>query len=226
VTSGASAYIGLTACGGTFTHVGAGVWRYTFVSDETDASIVTLRVLSGDENRAVVLNFATLAIDANGHPTRLDVEVGSRLDETDALIEAMDALIDAIKAKTDLIGTSGAIVSAPVSTQGKIAQIFIGDDYLNANGRAFSWTIAEPTGFVAATSSCFFGGSNGSGATWLVTGTITDNGSTWTLRFDMTKTDTNLTPGLYEWTVEVKSASGVEHTVSFGGDTKVRRKYT
>ena len=131
----------------------------------------------------------------------------------------------AIKAKTDLIGTSGALVTAPVSSQGTIRQIFIGDDYLSANGRAFQWTIAEPTGFVAATSTCSFGGSNGTDS-WLASGTITDQGSTWLLSFDLTKTNTAVSPGIYEWSVEVKNASNTEHTVSFGGDTRLRRKYT
>lgn len=138
----------------------------------------------------------------------------------------LSTTIDAIAAKTALIGTGSALLQQPVSSQGKIAQIFIGDDYLSANGRSFQWTITEPTGFVAATSTCTFGGEDKDGNTWSVPGTITDNGSTWVLSFDMTKTDTALDAGIYDWTVEVKSAGGAEHTVSFGGDTRLRRKYT
>lgn len=130
-----------------------------------------------------------------------------------------------VKPKTDLIGTGAGIATAPVSSQGRVTQIFRGDDYLSANGRAFQWTITEPTNFTAATATCTFGGSDGTN-TWLVSGTITDQGSTWLLSFDMTKTDTAIPAGNYDWTVEVKSSTGVEHTVSFGGDTRVRRKYT
>ncbi len=136
------------------------------------------------------------------------------------------ATLAAIKAKTDLIGTGVALVVAPVTPQGKIRQIFIGDDYLAANGRAFEWTIDEPTGFTAVTSTCSFGGSNGTDR-WLVSGTITDLGSTWRLSFDLLKTDTeNLDAGIYEWTVEVKNAAGTEHTIAAGGDTRLRLKYT
>lgn len=134
-------------------------------------------------------------------------------------------LLATISSQTGLIGTGSALVASPVTPQGKITQIFIGDDYLDANGRSFQWTITEPTGFTAGTSTCSFGGSNGTDE-WLVSGTITDNGSTWTLKFDMTKTDTAIETGNYDWTVEVKSATNVEHTVSFGGDTRLRRKYT
>lgn len=130
-----------------------------------------------------------------------------------------------VQAKTNLIGTGSATLVVPVSSQGKIAQIFRGDDYLSANGRAFQWTITEPTNFTAATATCTFGGSDGTN-TWSVPGTITDQGSTWLLSFDMTKTDTDIPAGNYDWTVEVKSSTGVEHTVSFGGDTRVRKKYT
>jgi len=138
----------------------------------------------------------------------------------------LNTTIEAIAAKTALIGTASAMLQAPVSSQGKIAQIFIGDDYLSANGRAFQWTITEPTGFTAATSTCSFGGEDKDGNKWLVSGTITDQGSTWLLSFDADKIATAVPPGIYDWTVEVKSATNVEHTVSFGGDTRLRKKYT
>lgn len=66
ITFNADAYVGLSAGDNLPVHVGAGVWRYTFSQQETDQPIVTLRLASGDESRAVVLNFVTLAVTAEG----------------------------------------------------------------------------------------------------------------------------------------------------------------
>lgn len=203
INSGASAFVNESAASGTLTLIAGGCYTYQFTQGETDASILRLRVTGS--NRTIVATYGTMNLDESGN--------------------IADLL--AVKAKTDQIGTSSAIVSAPVSSQGKIAQIFIGDDYLAANGRSFNWTITAPTGFTAASSTTTFGGSDGNEHAWLASGTIVDNGSTWTLKHDLPKADSvELEPGTYEWTVEVKSSTGVEHTVSFGGDTKVRRKYT
>ena len=111
----------------------------------------------------------------------------------------------------------------PVASSGVIDEIIIGDDYLAANGREFEWTIAAPTGFVLATSTCSFGGKKGT-ETWLVSGTITDAGAgNWTLSFDLNKTDTEgLEPGTYEWSVEVKNATSKEITKVRSRTTKVK----
>ena len=106
---------------------------------------------------------------------------------------------------------------APVSDSGDIDEIIIGDDYLAAYGRAFEFTVDAPSGFVAGTSVTKFGGRafhrNTSGA-WLVTGSITDNGATWTLSFDMPRATTGaLTETEYRWSVEVVNADGTERTV-------------
>lgn len=112
------------------------------------------------------------------------------------------------------INNGTAIQSAPVATAGTISRIIIGDDYLAANDRQFSWTVAEPTGCVAATSECWFGGKDKAGNTWRVQGTITDNGSTWTLSFDLAKTDTaDLICGIASWSVEIVNVSSAEITV-------------
>jgi hypothetical protein len=128
-------------------------------------------------------------------------------------------VLDAIKDKTDLI-TSGAIqTSLPVTASGQITgPLYIGDDYLQANGRAFSWTVALPTGMVIATATCKLGmdhaeGSE-SGASFVVTGTVIDAGSgNVELRFDVPKATTGtLVEGFYRWSVEIASASGNEVT--------------
>lgn len=111
----------------------------------------------------------------------------------------------------------------PVATDGSLSEIIIGDDYLNANGRAFQWTVPAVTGFTAATCVVTFGGKatiNSTVYSWSATGTATDNGDdTWTLSVDLAKTATSsLVEGLYRWSVEVKNASNVEVT-------KVKNEY-
>lgn len=123
--------------------------------------------------------------------------------------------------------TAGIITSAPVAVDGSIAEIIIGDDYLAANNRAFTWTVDEVPGFVAASCTCSFGGKYKDNA-WLVTGTVIDNGNdTWTLRFDLNASDTAmLEPGQYRWSVEVKY-NGTEVTrVKSDCTTKLVEKQT
>lgn len=127
-------------------------------------------------------------------------------------------ILNLVKQKTDLI-TSGSIqTSLPVTQTGQITgPLFIGDDYLNANGRAFSWTVALPSGFVVATSVCKFGmelAEGTGGASFSVTGTVIDaGGGNVTLRFDVPRATTEtLEPGYYRWSVEIASASGNEVT--------------
>jgi hypothetical protein len=117
-----------------------------------------------------------------------------------------------------LISTSGGVTvtnQSPVSaTTAEInGPLFIGDDYLSANTRAFNWTISAPTGYTIGTSSCRFGGKK-DGVGWLVTGTITDAGSgNWSMSFDLPKTATqDLEAGYYQWSVEVRDANGTEIT--------------
>lgn len=128
-------------------------------------------------------------------------------------------VLDAIKDKTDLITTGTIQSSIPVTSQGQITgPLYIGDDYLSANGRAFQWTVALPSGFVIATSTCRFGMEHAEGATtgasFAVAGTVTDAGSgNVTLSFDVAKATTGtLKAGFYRWSVEIASAGGNEVT--------------
>jgi hypothetical protein len=111
---------------------------------------------------------------------------------------------------------SGAVTaSSPVSPTGTInGPLIIGDDYLAANSRSFSWDVTAVTGLSAATATCSFGGDrNGTG--WLVSGTVTDLGSSvWRLTFDLPRASTSaLEPGYYAWSVEVKGPTdGAEVT--------------
>ena len=123
-------------------------------------------------------------------------------------------ILDTIRDKTALITPTTVVTTSPVTSTGELrGPILIGDDYLAANGRAFRWTISAITGITPGTSTARFGGKYGS-TTWLVTGTVTDNGNgTWTLSCDMTRTVSGaLVPGVYDWSVEIVSNSGTEIT--------------
>lgn len=129
-----------------------------------------------------------------------------------------EGVLDAIKDKTDLITSGSVQTSLPVTASGQITgPLYIGDDYLNANGRAFAWTVALPTGYVLGTSTCRLGMEyiDESGSySFVVTGTVIDAGSgNVTLRFDVPRATTEtLAPGWYRWSVEHRDANGVEIT--------------
>jgi hypothetical protein len=143
-------------------------------------------------------------------------------------------ILDEIRDQTALIQAGGTVnVSTPVTSSGQLASpLIIGDDYLNANGRAFSWTVALPSGFVVATATCKFGmryeddqGVN----SFVQSGTVIDAGSgNVTLRFDVAKAVTGLLrPGWYDWSVEIASASGTEITrVKSGKNAEWQEKQT
>jgi hypothetical protein len=143
-------------------------------------------------------------------------------------------ILDEIRDQTALIQAGGTVtVSTPVTESGQLASpLIIGDDYLNANGRAFSWTVALPSGFVAGTATCKFGmryeddqGVN----SFIQSGTVIDAGSgNVTLRFDVAKAVTGLLrPGWYDWSVEIASASGTEITrVKSGKNAEWQEKQT
>lgn len=127
-------------------------------------------------------------------------------------------ILDTIRDKTNLITSGSVTTSLPVTSQGQLTgPLYIGDDYLNANGRAFAWTVALPTGYVVGTSTCRFGMAyeDDSGSySFNVAGTVVDAGSgNVTLRFDVPKTTTStLAAGWYRWSVEHVAADGTEIT--------------
>lgn len=136
-------------------------------------------------------------------------------------------VLDAIKDKTDLITSGNVQTSIPVTAQGQInGPLYIGDDYLTANGRAFDWTIALPTGFVAATSTCKFGMifEDESGVSQFnLSGTVTDvGGGNVRLRFELPRATTGtLKAGFHRWSTEIVSAAGVEVTAVAYNDRKL-----
>jgi hypothetical protein len=136
-------------------------------------------------------------------------------------------ILNQVKAKTDLITSGSVQTSIPVTAQGQITgPLYIGDDYLTANGRSFDWIMALPTGFVAATSTCKFGMdySDESGpSTFLVSGTVTDvGGGNVRLRFELPRATTGtLKAGFHRWSTEIVSAAGVKVTAVAYADRKL-----
>ena len=136
-------------------------------------------------------------------------------------------ILDEIRDKTALITSGSVQTSIPVTAQGQITgPLYIGDDYLTANGRQFDWTIALPTGFVAATSTCRFGMifEDESGVSeFNLSGTVADVGSgNVRLRFELPRATTGiLKAGFHRWSTEIVSATGVEITAVAYSDRKL-----
>lgn len=113
-----------------------------------------------------------------------------------------------VKAKTDLIGTGTVGNISFTAADGTIGEVVIGDDYLDANGRAFQWDIDPVTGLTLGSITCWFGASRDGKSLWLVEGTATLVSGKWRLKFDLPKTETEgLQPGPAEWSVAVHQAA-------------------
>ena len=124
---------------------------------------------------------------------------------------AWDLTASQIKDKTSLIGIGSAVVSAPVSGDGDLLELILETDYLAANGRALEWSFDEITG-ITTSATGKFGLKNALTGTEVYvnsTGTVTDlGGGTFKVSFNITNTALNgLTPGKYDWSVEVLEGS-------------------
>jgi hypothetical protein len=130
--------------------------------------------------------------------------------------ESVDAQLAAIAAKTNLLGTGAVSVVAMVTPTGEIASpIIIGDDYLEANSRAFEWTVPAVPGVVVGTAQFHFGGKPVTGGPgWLVLGEVSNaGGGNWRVSSELPRAATqNLLEGLYRWSGEIRDASGNEIT--------------
>ena len=136
-------------------------------------------------------------------------------------------ILDEIRDKTALITSGSVQTSIPVTAQGQInGPLYIGDDYLTANGRSFDWIIPLPSGFVAGTSTCKFGMifEDESGVSQFnLSGTVTDvGGGNVRLRFELPRATTGtLKAGFHRWSTEIVSAAGVEVTAVAYSDRKL-----
>lgn len=128
-------------------------------------------------------------------------------------------------AKIALIGTGSALVNSPVSTDGDLLELIKDTDYLAANGRALEWTFDEITG-ITTSATGRFGVKNASDGTEVyvnLTGTVSDlGGGTFKVAFDIPNTAiSTLTPGKYDWSVEVLEGS-VKITIAKNRQFKTR----
>lgn len=185
-----------------------------------------------ESNGAGQFRFDTIALSmapggggGGGDPWTTDISTGYVLPQAGAVLYA-------VKSKTDLITSGNVQTALPVTAAGQIASpLVIGDDYLNANGRAFSWTIALPTGYSVGSSTCKFGmryeDSQGVNE-FIVSGTVIDaGGGNVTLRFDVSRTTTGtLRPGWYDWSVEIASATAEITPVKSGKNAEWQYKQT
>jgi hypothetical protein len=141
------------------------------------------------------------------------------------------AAANSIDDKIDDLAAGGTITHVgPVDPEGVITSpIIIGDDYLATNDRAFVWTIDEVDNFTVATAVSYLGLKKDDDNSIIKQGTVSDNNDgTWDLSIDLTRTDTaSLEPGLYEWSVEIRSAGGTEITpVRYGERVRLVAKQT
>jgi len=185
-----------------------------------------------ESNGAGQFRFDTIALSmapggggGGGDPWTTDISTGYVLPQAGAVLYA-------VKSKTDLITSGNVQTALPVTAAGQIASpLVIGDDYLNANGRAFSWTVALPTGYTVGSSTCKFGmryeDSQGVNS-FIVSGTAIDaGGGNVTLRFDVPRATTEtLRPGWYDWSVEIASATAEITPVKSGKNAEWQYKQT
>lgn len=128
----------------------------------------------------------------------------------------LDGQLSTITSKTSLLGTGAVAVIAMVSPTGEISSpIIIGDDYLEANNREFSWVVPAVPGVVVGTAQFYFGGRPITGGPgWLVLGEVSDaGGGNWRVAAELPRTATSgLAEGLYRWSGEIRDTSGNEVT--------------
>lgn len=127
----------------------------------------------------------------------------------------VDLYLESIKVKLDSMGTGIVVITAPVSVSGVLEELVLGDDYLTSNGRALEWTFPAIAGFTTSATGKLGLRSDCNNELILTNGVVTDvGGGDWKVTFDVLGTDTeNLTPGNYDWSVEI-TQGGVEVTIA------------
>lgn len=177
----------------------------TYELRERGASLALSYVVWTDDTNA-----ATAAAQA-GVAANLAQEAADNAEQ--AAISATTAATNttAIKAKTDLIGTGTALVSAPVTDDGGLLELVIGDDYLAANGRALEWTFSEISGITTSAVGRFglADAATGTEVYQNTSGTVTEpTAGTFKVSFDIPKAAlASLPPGDYNWSVQVTEGS-------------------
>jgi len=145
-------------------------------------------------------------IQAGGSPASSDTPVGSI---SPAAVGT--GLTAEQAAKLALIGTGYAVVNSPVSADGDLVELIKDTDYLAANGRALIWSFDEITG-ITTSAVGRFGIENVDDGTEVyvnTTGTVTEpSAGEFQVSFDIPNAALSaLTPGNYNWSVEVTEGS-------------------
>lgn len=117
-------------------------------------------------------------------------------------------------------------MSAPVLSNGKLSDaIIIGDSYLSANARAFTWLIDPVSGVNVATVTCKFGAiANGCAEKqFIVDGTVeavtVDGDPKWKLIAEVNTDDTaDLPEDKYRWSVALVYSDGTQETRYYGDE--------
>jgi hypothetical protein len=156
-----------------------------------------------------------------------DTKIGTVAQIRDSQLAAEGEDLQAIKEKTDLIGTGAAIVSAPVSGDGDLLFLIIGDDYLASNNRALEWSFDAIVDFTtSAVGKLGMVNSENATETYLnSTGVVSEiSAGVWKVSFDIPATAlTSLTPGYYDWSVSIEEDS-VAVTIVRNRQNKTRVK--
>lgn len=146
---------------------------------------------------------------------KADPELGT----TGLIADAATAATSSASVQTSLASAAtngGMVVSySPVSETGQISQpLVIGDDYKSTLANALAWNVPKLPGVDVGDAECYFGIKNSAGAGFIVTGAVSAvDSETWKLTFEIPKaTWSTLTKGDYEWSAEVRDASGNEVT--------------
>jgi hypothetical protein len=163
---------------------------------------------------------ATLAEILTDTGTTLPNTLAAIVEDTGTTLPASLSAIQSL-----LIDAQPVYTSPLVSPLGSInGPIVIGDDYLDAHGRAFSWEVASLPGVNVNDASFWFGGKNSGGDGWLVEGSVAEvDASTWLAKAELLKTDTEGLPASnYKWSGELRDSEGNEITrVKSSCDQKV-----
>ena len=145
-------------------------------------------------------------IQAGGSPASSDTPIGTIYPSM-----AGTGLTAEQAAKLALIGTGYAVVNSPVSADGDLVELIKDTDYLAANGRALIWSFDEITG-ITTSAVGRFGIENVDDGTEVyvnTTGTVTEpSAGEFQVSFDIPNAALSaLTPGNYNWSVEVTEGS-------------------
>lgn len=136
---------------------------------------------------------------------------GHKLSFTDAVAVGG---VQVLGMPSNVIYTTDPSLMPVKDLDGNLNPIFIGDDYMLANGREIWFEVEPPDGTTVAGGSCSFGGSAGSDSSWRVTGTLSEaaNGKFRTT-FELPQAITSLLrEAKHEYNVTIINDAGLEET--------------